>query len=205
MSEAIPAAGALDEETARAELYDLLAQLYYGPPATELFEALTATATQAGAAGALLEKPWRDLLGKAREMPRDAVASEYEALFGGIGKPEIYLFGSHYLSGFLNDRPLAQLRADLARLGLARVEAMSETEDHISYLCEVMRYLITGDDAAVANLMTQREFFAAHLQSWVPAFCDALAAHPLARFYAALAAFTQAFMKVEAQGFDMLA
>jgi TorA maturation chaperone TorD len=34
--------------------------------------------------------------------------------------------------------------------------------------------------------------------------CDAIAAHPKARFYAALAEFTRAFMSVEAQGFDML-
>ena len=88
------------------------------------------------------------------------IAAEYDALFGGVGKPEVYLFGSHYLSGFLNEKPLARLRDDLAELGLARDEAMPETEDHIAYLCEVMRYLIAGDDVAVANLTRQREFFA---------------------------------------------
>lgn len=204
MSEPVPLSAALDEELARAQVYGLLAQLYYGPPGAELFEALTATIPTEGA-GALLEKPWRDLVAKAREMSRAAIASEYEALFGGTGKPEVYLFGSHYLSGFLNDRPLAQLRADLARLGLTRCEAMGETEDHISYLCEVMRYLITGEDVAIANLTVQREFFTAHLQSWVPALCETLAAHPLARFHAVLAAFTLAFMEIEAQAFDMLA
>jgi len=204
MSEPIPVPSALDEETARAEVYGLLAQLYYAPPAAELFEALAVAVTQAPVPGAFLEEPWRELVGKARELSREAVAREYDALFGGVGKPEVYLFGSHYLGGFLNDRPLAQLRADLARLGLARDEAMGETEDHIAYLCEVMRYLIAGDDAPVADLATQREFFATHLQSWVPALCDALAAHPLARFYAVLAAFTHAFVNVEAQGFDMV-
>jgi TorA maturation chaperone TorD len=67
-----------------------------------------------------------------------------------------------------------------------------------------MRYLIAGDDVAVANLTRQSEFFAAHLQPWLPALCDAVAAHPKARFYAVLAAFTRAFMSVEVQGFDML-
>ena len=161
--------------------------------------------TEAPAAGAFLEEPWREVVAIAREMTTEAVASEYQALFGGVGKPEVYLFGSHYLSGFLNDKPLARLRTDLAALGLARDEAMPETEDHIACLCEVMRYLIAGDDVAVANLSRQREFFAAHVQSWVPALCDALAAHPRARFYAVLAGFTRAFMSVEAQGFDMLA
>ena len=124
----------------------------------------------------------------------------------GVGKPEVYLFGSHYLGGFLNERPLVRLRSDLAALGLARDEAaMPETEDHIAYLSEVMRYLIAGDDVAVANLSRQSEFFAAHLQSWVMVLCDAIAAHPRAKFYAALAGFTRAFASVEAQGFDMLA
>ncbi len=81
---------------------------------------------------------------------------------------------------------------------------MPETEDHIAYLCEVMRYLIAGDDVAVANLTRQRAFFAAHVQPWAAQLCDAIAAHPKARFYAALAAFTRAFMSVEVQGFDML-
>jgi TorA maturation chaperone TorD len=68
-----------------------------------------------------------------------------------------------------------------------------------------MRYLIAGDDVAVSNLTRQRDFFATHLQPWVMALCDALEAHPKARFYGALAGFTRAFFSVEAQGFDMLA
>src|SRR5439155_23502773 len=130
---------------------------------------------------------------------------EYQAPFGGVGKPEVYLYGSHYLSGFLNEQPLAALRTAIAALGLARDDAMPETEDHVAYLCEVMRYLIAGDDVAVANLTRQQEFFAEHLQPWVGAMCDAIAAHPRARFYAQLATFTRAFTGVEAQGFDMLA
>ena len=74
----------------------------------------------------------------------------------------------------------------------------------MAYLCEVMRYLIAGDDVAVANLTRQREFFTRHVQTWMPQMCEALAAHPKARFYRALADFTQAFVSVEAQGFDML-
>jgi TorA maturation chaperone TorD len=195
---------ALDEETARAEVYGLLAQLYYAPPTDQALEALRVAVTEAPAAGAFLEEPWRGVVAAARAMPEGAIAAEYQALFGGVGKPEVYLFGSHYLSGFLNEKPLARLRTDLAALGLARDEAMPETEDHIAYLCEVMRYLIAGEDAAVANLARQSEFFAAHLQPWVNGLCDAIAAHPKAGFYAALAGFTRAFFSVEAQGFDML-
>jgi TorA maturation chaperone TorD len=199
-----PTSSALDEETARAEVYGLLAQLYYAAPSPQVLGALRVAVTEAPAAGAFLEEPWRELVGVARAMSDEAVASEYHALFGGVGKPEVYLFGSHYISGFLNDKPLARLRTDLAELGLARDEAMSDSEDHIAYLCEVMRYLIAGDDVAVSNLTRQHDFFAQHLQTWTAALCDALAAHPKAKFYAALAGFTRAFMNVEAQGFDML-
>lgn len=195
---------ALDEETARAEVYGLLAALYYAAPSTDLMAQMRVAVTEAPAAGGFLEEPWRALVAVARALDDQAVADEYDALFGGMGKPEIYLFGSHYLSGFLNEKPLAQLRTDLAMLGLGRDERMPETEDHIAYLCEVMRYLIAGDDVAVANLSQQRQFFTTHLQPWVDAMGQAISAHPKARFYAALAVFTLAFASVETQGFDML-
>ncbi|WP_332815901.1 TorD/DmsD family molecular chaperone [Ramlibacter sp.] len=224
MSEALPVSSALDEETARAEVYGLLAQLWYAPPGADLLARLQVAVTEAPAAGAFLEEPWRTFVGVARETTAAQAAAEYDALFGGVGKPECYLFGSHYLAGFLNERPLARLRDDLGALGLTRDEmTMPETEDHVAYLCEVMRYLIAGDDpppagdspaqrsgtadgeAAVANLARQRDFFAAHLQPWVGEMCHAVAAHPSARLYAALAGFSQAFFQVEQQGFDLLA
>ncbi|WP_436220173.1 TorD/DmsD family molecular chaperone [Acidovorax sp. LjRoot118] len=198
------ASAALDEETARAELYGLLAQLYYSAPAPGLLATLRVAVTQAPAEGGLLEEPWQQLVGAARAREDAAIAAEFERLFGGMGKPEVFLYGSHYLSGFLNEKPLARLRTDLDALGLARSEAMPETEDHLAYLCEAMRYLIAGDDMAVCNLTTQRDFFAVHLQPWVLALCDVLEAHPAAAFYGALARFTRAFVAVEAQGFDML-
>jgi TorA maturation chaperone TorD len=205
MPDVLPQSSALDEETARAEVYGLLAQLFYAPPTPDLLGALRVAVTEAPAAGGFLEEPWRALVGMARSMGDAEIAAEHDALFGGLGKPEVYLYGSHYLTGFLNERPVARLRDDLAALGLARDDAMSETEDHIAYLCEVMRYLIAGDDVAVANLTRQGEFFAAHLQAWVPRMCEAVAAHPRARFYAAAGHFAQAFFSVEQQGFDLLA
>jgi TorA maturation chaperone TorD len=205
MRELPPSTSALDEETARAEIYGLLAQLYYAAPGPELLSALRVAVTEAPARGAFLEEPWRALVGVARSMGDQEIVAEYEALFGGVGKPELYLFGSHYLTGFLNEKPVARLRETLAGLGLARDEAMPETEDHVAYVCEVMRYLIAGDDVAVANLARQREFFNEHLQPWLPLLCEAIGAHPKAHFYAALAEFTGAFASIEAQGFDMLA
>jgi TorA maturation chaperone TorD len=204
MNEPIPVSSALDEETARAEVYGLLAALFYAPPGADLLSQLRVAVTEAPAAGGFLEEPWRQFVGTVRELSDAQVAAEYDALFGGVGKPEVYLFGSYYQSGFLNEKPLAALRGDLAALGLARDESMPETEDHFACVCEVMRYLIAGDDVEVANLTQQQKFFSIHLQPWVPAMCEAISAHPKARFYAALAAFAAAFVSVETQGFDLM-
>ena len=196
---------ALDEETARAELYGVISELFYLPLRSELLAQLRLAPTQAPEAGGFLEEPWRQLVGVAREMDDASIEREHHTLFGGVGKPAVYLNASHYLSGFLNEKPLAQLRQDLAVLGLTRDEAtMFDTEDHVSYVMEVMRFLVAGDDVSVSNLTQQSRFFSAHVQSWVPALCDAAQAHPEARFYAVLAAFTRAFVSVETQGFDLM-
>jgi len=194
----------LDEETARSELYGILASVLYASPAIELIAQIRVAATDTPAAGAFLEEPWRNFVGVTRSMSDQAIKDEYDALFGGVGKPEVYLYGSHYLSGFLNEKPLARLRTELQSLGLERSEVMSDTEDHFAYLCEVMRYLIAGEDVAVANLTRQREFFSTHIQPWVSLMCDDIQNNNKAKFYASLAELTRAFMGIEAQGFDML-
>ena len=192
------------EELARAELYGLLARLWMAAPDEALLAQFRVAVTQAPQQGAFLEAPWGALVAAMRATSVDAAAAEYDALFQGVGKPEVFLYGSFYLSGFLNERPLAALREALAALGLARDETRGETEDHIAAVCEVMRYLIAGDDAAVCNLERQRRFFRAQLQPWGEKLCDAVQAHPRAQLYAALAAFTRAFLQVETQGFDLL-
>ncbi len=194
-----------DEETARAEVYGLLAALLYAPPTPDLLEQLRVAVTQAPHEGGFLEESWRDVVAAAREHADQKIADEHAQLFGGVGKPEVYLFGSHYLSGFLNEKPLVRLRTALAKLGIERDETMPETEDHFAYCCEVMRFLIAGDDVSVSNLTHQKEFFADHVQPWAMQMCAAIAAHHRAAFYAKLAAFMRAFLSVEMQGFDMLA
>ncbi|HSW07207.1 TorD/DmsD family molecular chaperone [Aquabacterium sp.] len=192
------------EELARAELYGLLAQLWIGPPDDALLQQFKVAVTQAPEPGAHLEAPWQALVGALRATDAVAAAAEYEALFLGVGKPEVFLYGSFYLSGFLNERPLAHLREDLAALGLTRDAQRGETEDHLAYGFEVMRYLIAGDEAAVCNLAQQQRFFRKHLQPWVEKLCDAVEAHPRADTWRAVAAFTRVFMQVETQAFDML-
>jgi TorA maturation chaperone TorD len=192
------------EELARAEVYGLLANLFVDAPSLPLYEQLGVAVTEAPTRGAFLERSWSEVIATVRRLPLESVKDEYAALFGGIGKPELFLYGSFHIAGKLNEKPLVDLRRDLAALGLERPDSVNETEDHLAGLCEAMRYLIAGDDLAVSNLASQKRFFDAHLRPWVESFCDALAAHPRADFYRAVAAFARDFFAVEAQGFDLL-
>jgi TorA maturation chaperone TorD len=192
------------EELQRAEIYGLLAQLFYAAPSADLHQQLAVAPTEAPAAGAHLEASWTEVVAAARRLSAAQIADEYATLFLGLGKPEVFLYGSHHIAGALNEKPLVALRDTLRRLGLTRAETMNETEDHVAYLCEVMRFLIAGDDLAVSNLAEQQRFFDQHLRGWTDRLCERLAAHPAADFYRALAGFAREFLAVEAQAFDML-
>ena len=192
------------EELARAELYGLLAGLWLAPPDAALLQQFRVAVTEAPQRGGHLEAPWSELVAAMRASTTEAAAAEHEALFHGVGRSEVMAYASFYLSGFLNEKPLAVLRDDLAALGLTRDANSLETEDHIAFVLEVMRWLIAGDDLAVCNLEQQRRFFRTHLQPWVGQLCDAVVAQPRAVVWRAVAAMTQAFVQVEAQGFDLL-
>jgi TorA maturation chaperone TorD len=196
------------EELQRAEIYGLLARLWLAPPDADLFKQFAVAVTQAPTQGGFLEAPWHDLVLAMRSSNEAAAKQEFDTLFVSVGRPEVFLYASAHLAGALNERPLVALRSDLEALGLTRDPSLHEqgmTEDHLSFLMEVMRYLIAGDDLAVCNLERQRQIFRIHLQPWVAEpFCDAVQAHASAKLYAALALFTRAFMQVETQGFDMI-
>jgi len=194
-----------DEELQRAELYGLLARLWLAPPDAALLEQFSVAVTAAPEPGSFLESPWQDLVAAMRAMRLDEAAAEHAKLFVGAGKADVLPYASFLIAGTLNDRPLVALRTDLATLGLASAAPEGETEDHVSFVFEVMRYLIAGDDLAVCNLEQQRRFFRAHVQPWVAhALCDAVEQHAAARLYAALARFTRAFIEVETQAFDLI-
>lgn len=192
------------EELQRAELYGVLAQLWLAPPDAQMLQAFAVAVTQAPQTGAFLEEPWQQLVGALRAVTPQAAREEFDALFQGVGRPEVFVYASYHLTGFLNEKPLAELRTDLQALGLTRDSQRLETEDHIAYVLEVMRYLIAGDDVSVCNLEQQRRFFRKHLQPWAGQMCEAVQAHPRAGLWQAIAAFTAAFLQVETQGFDLL-
>ena len=188
------------EETARADLYGLLAGLFYSPPSQELLSAIASAPSEGGG---MLRDAWNALADACGQADANALREEYESLFIGVGKPELMLYGSYYLSGFLMEKPLAALRSDLFRLGLERPADVPESEDHIAMLCEVMRYLIAADDPLVANITAQKKFFGTHIQPWAMQMCDAIEAHPCAGFYRHVATLAKRFIEVETQAFDM--
>ena len=195
---------AMDDELARAEVYGLLAALFQAARAPELYAQLQVAATQAPVAGAFLEHSFSELVAASRRLPLDAVRAEYAALFEAIGKAEVFLYASYFVAGALNEKPLVVLRDALRALGIERDPMILETEDHIACLCEVMRYLIAGDEIAPGSLSTQKHFFDTQLRPWADDLWDALEVHPKSDFYRALAAFARDFFSVEGQAFDML-
>ena len=192
------------EEIARAEVYGLLASLFIAPPSADLYAQLRVAVTEAPLAGGFLETSWSEVVSATRRLSLDAIHAEYTALFGGVGKPEFFLYGSWFIAGTLNEKPLVELRSALAVLRLERAPGVLETEDHIASLCEVMRYLIAGDDLEVSDLANQQRFFDAQLRPWVERLCDAIGVHPKADFYRAVTGFARDFFAVESQGFDLL-
>lgn len=193
------------EEAARGELYGTLSALFYAAPEPTLLDALRSLTLPPGdCAGGELAAAWQELADFSRAMQAVEIAAEYDTLFGGVGKPEVYLFGSHYLAGFLNEKPLAHLREDLMHLGIARLEQVSETEDHFSCLCAVMHHLIGEVAGSADGLQRQRLIFERHIASWSDPMCNAIAEHPKARFYKAAARLARAFTTIERQAFEML-
>ena len=99
-----------DEEYARSELYGLLSMLFYGPPSQVVLDLIADAAIEGEG---VLAEAWRFLQRASGKTDQDRAKDEYEALFIGVGKPDVMLYGSYYLSGFLMEKPLAALRADL--------------------------------------------------------------------------------------------
>lgn len=148
--ERVVAAPALSEEDrARAEQYAVLSRLFAGAPDGEFLHKLQALAAVWGSSDSALGQAWRELGEAAASVEAEAVEDEYTRTFLTIGRPEVMLFGSFYIAGFLMEEPVVELRNDLAELGLGRRFGVTESEDHIAALCDVMRHLIvTGPDAA---------------------------------------------------------
>ncbi|MGH8770944.1 MAG: TorD/DmsD family molecular chaperone, partial [Burkholderiales bacterium] len=138
------------------------------------------------------------------EAESSRLREEYDQLFIGVGKPDVMLYGSYYLSGFLMEKPLAKLREDLLKLGLSRRQSVGEPEDHISALSETMRLLVMGQGHfPPASLETQKDFFHRHLEPWYRKLTAALVENKVSEFYRRAGSFIQAFFEVETESFEI--
>jgi TorA maturation chaperone TorD len=194
-----------DEDQARADFYGLFARLLLAPPDAALLAALAAAEPIAAVGEFALEDAWHKLTQAATAVDAAAAADEFAAMFISTGTPPLNPYGSFYLAGHLNDAPLADLRHDLARLGLARARGVGESEDHLGALCEAMRVLIQGGPGMPARgLAAQKPFFETHIRPWYAACVADVAASPDANFYRVVASVVDAFLSIEAQAFAVL-
>ena len=124
------------------------------------------------------------------------VEREYFDLFIGLGRGELLPYGSYYLTGFLHERPLARLRADLAPLGIERVEGNCEPEDHAATLCEIMSGLVERPVAG-AEPGTDQQIFEKHLAPWIGRFFADLERAEAASFYRCVGTLGRVFVDIE--------
>jgi TorA maturation chaperone TorD len=192
------------EDQARAEFYALLARLFADAPDAALLRAIAnaprlAPAAHAGdeTGGNGVASAWDAMRAASAAISPEAARDEFQTLFVGVGRSEVSLYASHYI-GPQSGRPLAELRASLARLGLARRPESNEFEDHLSLVLEAMRMLVAGDgEREPAGVDEQHAFFARHMLPWVPDCCIAISANSVANYYRRVAEFTQCFVGLE--------
>ena len=191
-------AGDIDEvDVARAQEYALIAALLTrAPDATFLsnLSELRADATPLGVAHAGLAEA-------ASRAKVDHVEREFFNLFIGLGRGELMPYGSYYLTGFLHERPLARLRDDLAKIGIARAEGICEPEDHAGILCEIMSGLASRRLPAPPD--SDRMIFDKHMAPWIGRFFTDLEQAEAADFYRQLGTVGRIFIDIEAEAFEL--
>ena len=194
------------EDQARAQLYGLVASLFYAAPDAQLLSALVHADGFRGGdderteQGRALALAWRELTDACRSAFPVLLAHEHTDLFVSPGRAEVTPYLMHYVMQYESETPLVELRRQLGEWGIARRESVHEPEDHISALCEMMRFAVAVQQRPLAE---QEAFFNRYLYRGAIAFCDAVRASDKARFYKHVAEFTRAFFEVEREAFDI--
>jgi TorA maturation chaperone TorD len=189
-------AAAVDEvDLARAAEYSLLATLLLRSPDAEMLSRLAGLrgdGSPLGLAHAALGKA-------AARTDAETAAREYFALFIGLGRGELMPYASHYLTGFVHGRPLANIRETLRRIGIERVETQTEPEDHAAILLEIMAGLANGEIDAPPG--TDREIFDNHLAPWIERFFSDVEKSASVDFYSVVGTLGRVFIEIELQSF----
>jgi TorA maturation chaperone TorD len=193
-----------EEDRARADLYGVLARVWYAAPDQALLEALAhSDGATDGGGETELAKAWHALSRAAADADPRALTHEYDDLFIGTGRAEITLYCSHYLTETGHERIVVALRDKLRELGLGRSSGANEPEDHFAGLLEIMRHLIVRG-SNVPEITSQQDFFLSYIKSIYQPLMENVLENGGARFYQDVARLTRAFLDVESQSFDMI-
>ncbi len=194
---AVPAVN--EEDRLRADLYNYIGLMLASAPDQMLLD------QTAGLSGddTPLGQAITQLARVAKRTKPAGAEREFNALFIGLGRGELLPYASYYLTGFLNEKPLAALRNDMTARGLSRAPNVFEPEDNIASLMEMMGALIVGRFGAPARLEDQKTFFNKHIGPWAGHFFADLEGAKNSVLYASLGTVGRAFMEIEAEGFRM--
>ncbi|WP_299557536.1 molecular chaperone TorD family protein [uncultured Sulfitobacter sp.] len=201
MTVAAPAMNFTQEDRMRADLYNYLGLMLSSPPDQALLEQTAALRGDETPLGEAIQ----GLARVAKVSKPSAVRTEFNALFIGLGRGELLPYASYYLTGFLNEKPLAHLRATMAGFGMTRAADVFEPEDNIASLMEMMAGMIVGRFGRVADVQEQREFFNAHIGTWATHYFTDLKAAKSSVLYASVGAVGIALMDIEREAFRLTA
>ena len=192
-----------EEDQGRADLYALLARLFYAGPDRALLDSLALHEDLFGAEDVPLGQAWRALARTARNADPEELTLEYDSLFVGVGKAQVTPYCSHYLTPTGRERIVVALRDELHGLGLARTGGSHEPEDHVAVLCEVMRHLVSlgSDERSIGG---QKRFFMRYISSAYSQLTDEILGTAATQFYKNVARVMRVFFDVESQSFEMV-
>ncbi len=188
-----------EEDRLRADLYNYLGLMLAAPPSEMLLEQTAGLSGDETPLGQAITQ-----LARVAKRTKPAGAErEFNALFIGLGRGELLPYASYYLTGFLNEKPLAALRNDMSARGLSRAPNVFEPEDNIASLMEMMGAMIVGRFNGPTSLAEQKTFFNKHIGPWAAHFFADLEGAKNSVLYASVAAVGRAFMEIETEGFRM--
>lgn len=190
-----------EEDRLRADLYNYLGLMLAAPPSEMLLEQTAALSGDETPLGQAITQ-----LARVAKRTKPAGAErEFNALFIGLGRGELLPYASYYLTGFLNEKPLAQLRQDMAARGITRAQNVYEPEDNIASLMEMMAGMIVGRFGKPATLDDQKTFWARHIGPWAGHFFTDLEGAENSVLYASVGSAGRVFMEIEREAFRMTA
>lgn len=187
------------EDAARAKLYSLIGRLFYDAPDSVLLAEICRAEDEPVDGDSPVAQAWQALREAAKNAYPVVIKQEYDTLLVGVGKAEVTPYTSHYVNEVAADRHLVRLRQQLGQWGLARRDAAFEVEDHISGVCDVMRFLVEEG----RPIDEQRLFFNEFAYPGVIPFCEKVASAASAVFYRHVARFARAFFELEKTILDM--